>query len=206
MAAAKPKINRAGDEKKVSNYDQCLTPPYALEPLYPYLNTDPSSVIWESACGERHLAEAIAGHGFSVLGTDLTIGDEFNFFSYSPDHWQWSVQITNPPYSIKRKWVKRSYELGKPFALLLPVEYIGSSEAQDMMEEYGYEIMLLDARVDFKMPEKGWKGSGAQFPVMWYCWKLLPEAVMFGSIKQAKTEWKEKNKHLFKEVEMNEIS
>lgn len=64
------------------------------------------------------------------------------------------------------------YQLGKPFALLMPVEVLGAKSAQRNFKAHGIEVILLDKRVNFKMPEKGWLGSGAQFPTAWFTWGL----------------------------------
>jgi hypothetical protein len=186
----KPKSNQKGSLTKVSGYDSCQTPPYALAPLLPFLPKD--KIIWEPATGERILENELWLNGHSVIGSDLVTGD--NFFEYQP--FRWDLITTNPAYSIKRKWLKRSYELGKPFALLVPLETIGSSEVQDLLDLYGFEMMLLDARVDFKMPNVGWGGTGAQFPVIWLTWKILPEKVMLGKMKAAKKKWITDNKEM----------
>lgn len=175
----KPKVNRKGEEGKVSKFDQCQTPPYAVEPLLPYLK---QHIVWESACGEMLLANAIAAPGIPINATDLSM--DLDFFKWQPNIW--TAQVTNPPYSIKPQWLRRSYELDKPFALLVPVEFIGTQGCQKLIQAHGFEMMLLDARVDFKMPDKAWGGKGAQFPVLWLCHNILPEKVMFGSIKAGK--------------------
>lgn len=90
--------------------------------------------------------------------------------------------ITNPPYSVKFPWIERCYALGKPFALLVPVETIGARAGQRLMERFGAELLLLDKRVNFEMPLKGWNGSSAQFPVLWLCWQLLPAPLVYGRI------------------------
>lgn len=182
----KPKKNQKGDTKQAATYDACQTPSYALQPLLPYLQK--FNTIWEPADGEGILVKALLEGGVGcVVCSDILVGQ--NFFTYDPS--DWDAIVTNPPYSIKRKWLKRCYELGKPFALLVPLETIGSSEVQDMLGHYGFEMMLLDARIDFKMPNLGWGGNGAQFPVVWLTWRILPAQVMFGSIKEAKKQWKE---------------
>lgn len=172
------KSNRAADAYVPQGYDACQTPPYALDPLLPYLLTE--FTIWEPAQGEGLLVDALYDSGFeTVIGTDMLTGQ--NFLEYEPEQ-EWHIQVTNPPFSLKYKWLERSYELGKPFALLLPVETLGAKTAQELMKRYGFEIMLLNRRVSFKMPNKGWDGAGAQFPVMWLCWQLLPERIVFGEI------------------------
>lgn len=175
----KPKLNQAGNIYEPKSYDACQTPAYAIDPLLSYLDTD--WVIWEPAAGEGYLVEAFYDSGFKteqVLISDILTGQ--NFFEYDPDHWD--CLITNPPYSIKYQWLERCYSFEKPFALLVPVEMLGTKSAQVLLKEYGFEMMLLDKRVNFKMPNKGWD-SRAQFPVFWLCWQMLPQQIMFGELK-----------------------
>ena len=51
---------------------------------------------------------------------------------------------------------------------LTSIEGVGAKTAQVLFAAHGVEIIFLDKRVDFKMPNKGWGGSAAQFPVAWY--------------------------------------
>ncbi len=145
--------------------DLCQTPAYALDPLLPYLKTD--RVIWEPAAGEGYLVQALVGAGLAVIDSDILTGR--NFFEYDPQ--EWDCLITNPPYSIKFPWIERCYELGKPFALLLPVETLGTKTGQKPFKRYGLELVLLPSRANFKMPDKGWESSST-FPTGWFTWGL----------------------------------
>jgi hypothetical protein len=169
------KYNYKRDEKKArpadiyvpQGSDACQTPAYALDPLLPYL--DRNWTVWEPASGEGLLVEGLYDRGFSdVIGTDLLTG--LNFFEFEPP--TWDCLVTNPPFSLKFKWLERCYQLGKPFALLLSVETLGAQAAQDMFREFGVEVIFLNKRVNFKMPNKGWEGGGAQFPTAWFTWGL----------------------------------
>ncbi len=174
------KSNQVGDIYEPKGYDACQTPPYAIDPILPYLNKD--WTIWEPAAGENYLVEALYDSGYStnkVVISDLLTGQ--NFFEFTPDYWDFL--ITNPPYSIKYQWLERCYQLGKPFAILVPVEILGAKTAQELLQKYGFEMLLLNKRVDFKMPYKGWESS-AQFPVFWLCWQLLPQQVIFGELQK----------------------
>ncbi len=174
----KPKINRTGDLYVPQGHDLCQTPPEAIDPLLPYL---PSSwTIWEPARGEGLLVEALYDSGFEhVVTGDIQTGQ--NFFDYQPE--SWDCLVTNPPYSIKFKWIERCYELGKPFALLLPVETLGAKTAQQFFREHGVEVIFLDRRINFKMPNLGWEGSGAQFPVAWFTFGLdLGQQMVFARL------------------------
>lgn len=146
------------------------TPPYALEPILPFLErVVKGGIIWEPACGEGLLANALRNHGFRVTGTDIK--DEHDFLSM--DIGNFSAVVTNPPHSnpLKYQFLERCYELGKPFALLIPVETIGAARAQRLFQKHGAEWIFLDKRVDFKMPNKGWAGT-AWMPTFWTTWGL----------------------------------
>lgn len=146
--------------------DQCQTPPHAFWPLLRYVDglSHVDLSIWEPACGEGYLLremEKLFPH--KVVGTDILTGTDF-FTCAIP---RFDVLITNPPFSQKYQWITRCYELGKPWALLMPLETLGAQRAQKEFKNYGMELLVLNRRVNFKMPDKGWEGS-AQFPVAWF--------------------------------------
>jgi len=143
----------------------------------PYLPKD--IPIWEPACGTGNLVNVLRKHGHKVLGTDVSTGN--NFFYRKPPMQRY-IHVTNPPYSLKYPWIQRCYALGQPFALLVPVETMGSQKAQVWTQKFGVELMFLWRRVNFIMPYAGATGS-AQFPVMWMCWNLLPREINYGMIE-----------------------
>lgn len=174
----KQKTNREGNTQKANNYDSCQTPSYALDPIMPYLPSD--WVIWESAAGEGILSSRLS-QTHEVITTDLKLGLNQNFFNFEPT--EYNCQVTNPPYSIKYAWLELSYRRNKPFALLLPVETLGAKSGQRLFERYGLELILLDSRINFKMPNKGWQGGGAQFPVAWFTWGLgIGQAISYAKL------------------------
>ncbi len=159
--------------------DKCQTPPYGIVPLLPYLN--PNWIVWEPASGEGHLVRALSPYVRKIITSDLGTGQDF--FKWLPE--QFDVIITNEPFSLKYAWLKRCYELEKPFAVLLPVESIGAKQGQHLIKTYGAELMLLDQRIDFKMPEKGWN-SHAQFPTMWWGSEFFGRTITCGNFKGTK--------------------
>lgn len=165
-AEMKPKLNQSGDIYTPKGYDACQTPDYAIDPLLPFL---PQWTYWECAAGERNIENGLRCRGYkNVIGTDIITGQ--NLFEFEPDNWD--CIITNPPYSVKYKWLARCYELDKPFALLMPVEVLGTESAGALFDKYGIEVVFIRPRVNFKMSNKLYSGSGAQFPVAWFTWGL----------------------------------
>lgn len=169
------KTNRAGSTEKVHLYDQCGTPAYALDPLIPYLPQ--GRRLWDPAAGEGLLIKELSRRGFDTVGGDLltegvgeTIIPGQNFFDYElPGEW---IQVTNPPFSTKYKWLQRSFALGHPFALLMPVDVMGAGTAQKLFREYGIEVIWLDKRINYKMPNAGYSGKGAHFSSAWFTYGL----------------------------------
>jgi hypothetical protein len=156
--------------------DDMQTPPEALLPLLPYLPRDWR--IWEPACGKGNLVRGLRGHGYEVLGTDVQTGNDF--FTYEPPVFDWHCIVTNPPYRTKTAIVARCYELGKPWALLLPYAALETEKRQRMYREHGVQVLLMPWRVNFEVPSG--KGSSAWFPTLWMCWGLnLPSDLTFAA-------------------------
>jgi hypothetical protein len=140
--------------------DNCQTPPYAVDPILKWIPKN--MIVWEPAKGKGFISDYLISKGYTVKTSDI----EENFFNYSPDNFD--CIITNPPYSIKYKWIERCYELKKPFALLMPFETWAAQKAQKMFINYGINVVILSKRVNFYMPNAGFEGKGAQFPVAWF--------------------------------------
>jgi hypothetical protein len=90
---------------------------------------------------------------------------------------KWEAIVTNPPYSIKNEFIARAYELGKPFAFLVPYAALETPFRQGLYKKHGVQCLFLDHRINFETPSG--QGSGSWFPVMWLTWKLLPKQLMF---------------------------
>lgn len=188
--ARKPKNNDKNPAR-----DACQTPSYALDLLIPYLKRD--DIVWESAAGEGLLSDALGRYVKRVIGTDLLTGQ--NYFDNLHVPYHYTVQITNPPFSLKYRWLERAYQMGKPFALLMPADTLFAATAQALFDAYGFGMLLPNQRIDFKMPNTGWKGS-AQFTSAWFTWKLGVR----DCVNRVKVNWTEQ-KRLMKQGEIAPI-
>lgn len=174
----KPKNNSKGNPKR----DRCQTPDYALNPLIQHLKAfewklGRKMTIWESAAGDGLLADALEIHGFKVVRSDILTGQ--SYFEYQPP--EYDIEVTNVPFSIKYLWLKQAYAYKKPFCFLMPSDTQFAKTAQQLFKTHGINILVPDARIDFKMPDKGWDGRGAQFSTSWFLWQVAPhlETVTF---------------------------
>lgn len=144
--------------------DDFQTPPIALSPLLPYLKR--SGVIWECAQGKGYLTEELRRRGYEVIGSDILTGEDF--LRWTPG--AFDCIITNPPYSLKQKFLVRCYELSKPFALLLPLTTLETRVRQELFRRHGIELLLFDRRINFHQPSG--KPSSSWFATAWFTWGL----------------------------------
>jgi len=151
---------------KQGSPDDFQTPPEALEPLYPFLKKE--WVIWECACGQGNLVKALEEKGYDVIGTDY-IPAEWDFLLDKPV--QWDCIITNPPFALKQSFLERCYELGTPFALLLPLTTFETAKRQALFKKYGVEVIMFDKRINFEVPYQT-TNSGSWFATAWFTWGL----------------------------------
>jgi len=171
MAIQNPKTEYSKREKFV-NPDECYTPEYAINPLLPYL--EKGWKIWDCAFGSGRLAEHFKKQGFEVVGEDS--------IDFLDEDLECDFICTNPPYSKKDWFLRRAFELGKPFAFLLPLTTLEGIKRGKMFKDNGIQIIIPNKRINFEIPS-GKKSSW--FATAWFCWKLnLPKDLMFIELKR----------------------
>jgi len=157
--------------------DNFQTPKAAVDILIPYLKKDWQ--IWECAWGNGNLYRFLEEAGFKVLGTDIN-GKNGHRLDFLIDKmsFHYDCIITNPPYSLKDKFLARAYELNTPFAFLLPLTALEGKRRGELYHKFGIELIIPNKRFNFETPSG--KGSGAWFQTAWFCWKLnLPKQLNF---------------------------
>lgn len=156
------------DYVKNEKVDEYNTPLKAVTPLIPYIQ--PSWTVWECTDpGNSVITSALKEQGNKVISTHIK--DGYNFFEYQPSIFD--CIITNPPYSIKTEFLRRAYEIGKPFAFLLPITALEGIERSELYQKYGLELLILNKRVNYLKEKSVWFNSS------WFCWKILPKQLIF---------------------------
>jgi hypothetical protein len=153
-------------------FDSLYTPYYALEPLLEYADIKPGSTIWEPTdIPNNAIREYLEPMGFKVIGTT------FDFLT-TPPGILYDYIITNPPYSLKDEFLKRAYDLGTPFAFLLPLTALEGVRRGKLWRKMGkdFGVIVLDRRVEFQ------KKGGVWFNTSWFCYRMLPEQLMFAEL------------------------
>ena len=146
--------------------DECYTPPDSVEPLLKYLNKD--KTYYEATSGKSGLIV----EGFTKFGYKIEPSNGKDFFECAPSDVYDGV-ITNPPYSLKDKFIRHCYDLGKPFALFLPVASFQGSARGKMFMEYGMSALVYNNRVDFT------GGGSPPFGNAWFIHGFLPPNTIY---------------------------
>ena len=125
--------------------DEYFTPPYAVYPIMKRLKA--GATVW---CPfdkkESEYVKVLSGHGFPVIYGHIKTGQDF-FHAAVPDC---DYIVSNPPYSLKGEVIKRLYEIGKPFAMLVNFQGIfDSRERFRMFKENRVEMLWLSPRVGY---------------------------------------------------------
>ena len=155
--------------------DDFQTPEYAVKPLLDYISYH--WTIWEPACGKGNIVRFFKNWGYKCRGTDILEGRDF--LTWEPG--RYDCIVTNPPYSLKNEFIARCFELGKPFALLLPYTALETPERQAYYKTHDIQLIFMDTRVKFETPSG--EGSGSWFPVMWLTWGMgLPKQLNWAEI------------------------
>ncbi len=167
----KTMINYVKNEK----YDELYTPVEAIEPLLKYLPKD--KIYWECTdFGSSEITNYLKTNGYNVVSTH--IGSGFDFLKDKPN-FDFDIIVTNPPYSIKNDFLKRAYELGKPFCFLLPLTTLEGVFRGKLFNKYGVELLVLNKRINFlKNKNNVWYNTS------WFCWNVLPEKIIFEEVKK----------------------
>lgn len=156
--------------------DEIYTPEYALKPLLKHL---PKNIkIWECTdYGESNITKVLRSNGYEVITTHKST---FDFLTDTPD-FEFDMIITNPPYSLKDKFIEKCYSYNKPFALLLPITALEGIYRGALYNKYGLQLIVLDKRVQFMehMKTEYKTKSGNWFNTSWFCWKLLNKDLIF---------------------------
>jgi hypothetical protein len=157
-------------------FDDWQSPPEAINGLVPFLrrrfNGEP--IIWECASGEGLLADSLNKEGFNVISTDIHRGEDF--LKTLPNR-DFDLIVTNPPYSLKDQFLSRAYQIGKPFAFLLPLTTLEGKTRQRLFARYGIELVIPQKRINFLMPDG--KGSSSWFMSAWFTWKIVDSVLNF---------------------------
>lgn len=154
---------------KLTKYNDYMSPKHVWEDINHLIPKD--KIIWESAYGDGSSGENIKSLGFDVIHTPI------DYFNEEPENWD--IQITNPPFSIKKQWFVRAKQLNKPFIILCPINILATNYMRELFADEKLQIIIPRKRIHFvkinkdgKPDEKFNEKRRCTFDSVYYCWKM----------------------------------
>lgn len=159
--------------------DECLTPRYVVEPIIKYLKAKCFVNIWCPFDLDHSLyVRILKQSGFNIINTHIARGGDFLKMDYSK--LQFDCIVSNPPFTLKDEILERLYKINKPFAILLPIQSLQSSERTPLFIKYGLELLSFDKRACFYTNNDLNKVKfGNHFASAYFCKNVLPEKLIF---------------------------
>lgn len=106
-----------------------------------------------------------------MIRSSLSEGKDF--FEYEPEE-PYDVIISNGPFSKKDAILRRLDKIGKPFAILLPMNSLQGKSRFDVFER-GIQILSFDQRIGFHSAESmETPVEGSPFASAYFCRDFLP--------------------------------
>lgn len=180
---------RASQARGTSS-DLWYTPRTAVAPLLEILPPPPRRV-WAHADvrGRSHIVDVLEEAGYEVVCTDLSTGQDFFAFTRADvEAMQVDVAITNPPYSVRRRWLSHLVDLGVPFSILVPETGVGEW-AFGPLRAAGAEagLLLLNRRIAYSQRWGAKPVGNPPFSSGWICRGLLPpgQQLVFGEVPRS---------------------
>jgi len=111
-------------------------------------------------------------NNFNVIRSSLAEGQDF--FTYEPK--QWDIVVSNPPFSLKDKVLKRLNDLNKPFAILLPLNSLQGEKRYNWCFKNGIQLLAFDRRIDYHTNFNfNTYTKGNHFASAYFCRDILPK-------------------------------
>ena len=164
---------------RTASSDEVFTPFYAVEPLLKYISKD--KVIWMPFDEEwSAFYQLFIENGYKVIRSSLVEGQDF--FEYEPSE-HYDIIISNPPFSKKDKVLERLDKLGKPFAILLPLNSLQGQRRYKIFKN-GIQLLAFDKRVNYHTnfnfqtyPKSNHFASG------YFCRNILPNDLIIEELE-----------------------
>lgn len=148
--------------------DEYYTPSILVKPIIKYLR--PNATIWcpfDTENSEFVILLKEAGH--KVIYSHIWYGQDF--FEFEPEEY-YDYIISNPPFTRKLDVLKRLYEIGKPFAMVMGLPILNYQEIGEFFLDKELQLLIVDKKVSFD-------GKTASFNNSYFCYKMLPKDIIF---------------------------
>ena len=143
-------------------YDNYVTSEEGWEVIKRYIPTD--KVLW---CPFYH-----GGELGELFKYENKIHENADFFTWQPDYFD--LLVDNPPYQNKKDIIKRCVDLGKPFALLMPLETLERTYYKNLIADNpNIQATVIIPRRRIKFIKDNKKKGSDPCVTAWFTFNIL---------------------------------
>lgn len=145
------------------------TPQNVTVALLRFLNLPKSLTVWECACGDGRMAEAIKREGYSVYSSDIAeTGYGEGGTDFLSTRRRQDVIMTNPPFALSASFIRHAIPQASIVAMLLKSQYWHAQKRAALFQEHPPAWVLpLTWRPDFMFGERG---GAPTMECLWTVW------------------------------------
>ena len=158
----------------ISKCDEYYTPDKIWEDIEQYLPK--GKIIFEPFYGQGHTFKYFKINDYLVLGKK-----DLDFFSPDaiPPLMRCDCVISNPPFTLKFKILKRLVQYDKPFILLFPLGSINTKSFLDCFDDNIKHISLIFPKGRMQFITNGSLAKSPSFESVYLCYKMLDDKLVF---------------------------
>lgn len=143
--------NHSEGEREINDY--YATDPKTLEIFLKALERDGITLhekIWECACGQGHLSEALKKRGYDVFSSDLIdrgYGEYHQDFLSIRTNGKQDI-LTNPPYKYAKEFVEHSLDILKDSyycIMLLKIQFLEGQARRKLFDKYPPKFVYVNS-------------------------------------------------------------
>lgn len=164
---------------KQSNTDEWYTPPEAVEIIVPYLIMGGRHrILCPFDKAESEYVKVLTEYGFDVTYSHIETGTDF----FEIDNLnEYDAVVSNPPFSKREAILKRLFESGVPFALILNFNGLFDSKTRwDLFKDNQFELIVPQGRIHFF--NEVCKGNAPNFQSIYVCHGMADKQIEFAEI------------------------
>lgn len=163
--------------------DEVYTPAYAVKPIIKYLDGHCNKTQYTIWCPfdeeDSNYVIELRKAGYKVIATHIKNG--YDFFNYEPEE-KYDFIVSNPPFSLKDKVLKRLCELDHAYAMLLPLPTLQGQKRFQYLKNS--EVLIFDKRINYyKNKETKEIQKGVAFASIYICKNVLPNDLIFEELE-----------------------
>jgi len=161
---------------KQSNTDEWYTPKECVDLIVPYLHGGGvKKVLCPFDTEDSNYVRVLNANGFDVTYSHIKTGTDFFEIDNLQDY---DAIVSNPPFSKREAILKKLFDSGVPFAMILNFNGLFDSKTRwSLFKDNDFELLIPLGRMHFFNEEC--KGNSPNFQSIYVCKGILPRQIEF---------------------------